>query len=57
MNPQTLASIDPNQSLAKKNALKTCNHFHYIWNFLKFYQIFFSPEVQRCAIITYKYGI
>ena len=22
-----------------------------------FYQIFFSPQVKRCAIITYKYGI
>ena len=21
------------------------------------YQMFFSPEVKRCAIITYKYGI
>ena len=22
-----------------------------------FYQIFFSPQVKQCAIITYKYGI
>ena len=22
-----------------------------------FYQIFFSPQVKRCAIITYKHGI
>ena len=22
-----------------------------------FYQIFFSPQVKRCAIVTYKHGI
>ena len=22
-----------------------------------FYQVFFSPQVKRCAIITYKHGI
>ena len=26
-------------------------------NFLMFYQIFFSPAVKRCAIITYKHGM
>ena len=25
--------------------------------FLMFYQIFFSPQVKRCAIITYKHCI
>ena len=24
---------------------------------LMFYQVFFSPQVKRCAIITYKHGI
>ena len=31
--------------------------FIIFWDFLMFYQIVFSPEVKRCAIITYKYGI
>ena len=26
-------------------------------DFLMFYQIFLSPQVKRCAIITYKHGI
>ena len=26
-------------------------------DFLMFYQIFLSPKVKRCAIITYKHGI
>ena len=31
--------------------------FIIFWDFLKFHQIFFSPQVKRCAIITYKHGI
>ena len=31
--------------------------FIIFWDFLMFYQIFLSPEVKRCAIITYKHGI
>ena len=27
------------------------------WDFLMIYQIFFSLQVERCAIITYKHGI
>ena len=27
------------------------------WDFLMFYQIFLSAEVNQCAIITYKHGI
>ena len=27
------------------------------WDFPMFYQIFFSPQVERCVIITYKHGI
>ena len=26
------------------------------WDFLMFYQIFISPQVRRCATITYKHG-
>ena len=33
------------------------NHFHKLWDFLMFYQIFLSPQVKRCAIITRKHGI
>ena len=31
--------------------------FIIFWDFLMFYQIFFSPQVKRCPIITYKHGI
>ena len=34
----------------------TYNRFHKR-DVLKFYQIFLSPQVKRCAIITYKHGI
>ena len=27
------------------------------WDFLVFYQIFLSPQVKQCTIITYKHGI
>ena len=27
------------------------------WDFLMFYQILLSPQMKRCAIITYKHGI
>ena len=27
------------------------------WDFLMFYQIFFSPQVKQCAIITYKHSM
>ena len=27
------------------------------WDFLMFYQIVLSPQVKRCVIVTYKYGI
>ena len=31
--------------------------FIVFWDFLVFYQIFFSPQAKRCSIITYKHGI
>ena len=31
--------------------------FIIFWDFLMFYQIFLSPQVKRCAIITYKHGM
>ena len=27
------------------------------WDFSMFYQISLSPQVKRCSIITYEYGI
>ena len=33
------------------------NQFHIFWDFSMFYQFFLSPQVKRCAIITYKHGI
>ena len=34
--------------------LQSANIFIIFWDFLMHYQIFFSPKVKRCAIITYK---
>ena len=31
--------------------------FIIFWDFLKFYQIFLSPQVKRCTVITYKHAI
>ena len=31
--------------------------FIIFWDYLMFYQISPSPQVKRCTIITYKYGI
>ena len=31
--------------------------FIIFWDFLMFYQIFLSPQVKRCSIITDKHGI
>ena len=31
--------------------------FKIFWDFLMFDQVFFSPQVKRCAIITYEHGI
>ena len=33
------------------------NRFHNISDFLTFHQIFLSPQVKRCLIITYKHDI
>ena len=32
-------------------------NFLIFWDFLMFYQFFLPPEVKRCTIITWKYGI
>ena len=41
-----------------RNNLPTNNIIFIIcWDFLIFYQFFVSPQVKRCSIITYKYGI
>ena len=49
----------PNFSNHIKFILKTYNYnqFQNFWDFLMFYQISFSPQVKRFAIITYKHGI
>ena len=31
--------------------------FIIFWDSLMFYQMFLSPQVKRCAIVTYEYGI
>ena len=35
----------------------SCNHFHNILRIFDILANFLSPQVKRCAIITYKYGI
>ena len=37
--------------------MSSYNRFRNILRLLMFYQIFHSPEVKQCAIITYKNGI
>ena len=41
----------------KKFDVATILMFDEFWDFLMFHQIFFSPQVKRCTIITYKYGM
>ena len=42
---------------AYRNAHPTTIIFIIFWDFLMFYQIFLSPQVKRCAIITYIHNI
>ena len=37
--------------------ISSYNHFRNILGPLLFYQIFLSPQVKRCAIITCKHGV
>ena len=37
--------------------LQPTTNFIILWDFLMFYQIFFSPQVKWCAIITYEHSI
>ena len=37
--------------------LKPAATFIILWDFLMFYEIFYSPQVKGCAFITYKHGI
>ena len=37
--------------------LSSTTSFIIFWNFSMFYQTFLSPQLKRCAIITYKHGI
>ena len=45
-----------NQPMFASGILQTIT-FILFWDFLMFYQIFFSPQVKRCAIVTNKYSI
>ena len=50
----------PNEILKICLMMTKSNHLMYFvkfGDFLMFYQIFLSPQVTRCAIITYKDGI
>ena len=37
--------------------LSSTTSFIIFWNFSMFYQTFLSPQLKRCAIITYKHGM
>ena len=39
------------------NLSHICNQFHNILRLLMFRQTFFSPQVKRWAIVTYKHGL
>ena len=41
----------------KKFDIATILMFDVFWDFFMFHQIFFSPQVNRCTIITYKHGM
>ena len=45
------------QSLKTWTILVVTIIFIMFWDFLIFYQVFLSPQVKRCAIITYIHGI
>ena len=45
------------QNCKIKLKFDTDSHFHNIFRLFMFYQIFLSPQVKPCAIITYKHGI
>ena len=54
--PKALLRIPARSEFSLYLNWKRCNHFHNILR-LMFYQIFFSPQVKRCTIITYKQGM
>ena len=48
---------NPNVLLRIQMFLISTISFIMFWGFSMFYQIFFSPQVKRWAVITYKHGI
>ena len=48
----TNSSVKKDLTNAKENFAD--NNFH---NILKLFDVFLSPQVKRCAVITYKHGI
>ena len=51
-----LTNLAVNENI-KSKIIFADNHFHNILRLSDFYQVFFSPQVERCTIITYKHGI
>ena len=51
-----MSSYFPNVAWPHCDDITTIS-FIIFWDFSMFYQIFLSPQVERCAIITYKHGI
>ena len=45
------------KKIKKQNKILQAISFIIFLDFLMFYQIFVSPQMERCAIITYKHGI
>ena len=50
-------NVDENEKSQRYNINRPTIMFIIFWDALMFYQVFFSAQVKRCAIITYKHGI
>ena len=50
-----LASLS--SKIRRNLSYKAAVIFKILWDYLMFYQIFLSPQMKRCAAITYKYSI
>ena len=54
MTVLTKLAVNKNMKAKKNLHTTTCIIF---WDYAMFYEIFLSPKVKRCEIITYKHGI
>ena len=52
-----IVTLEKLKNMFRINNKDTTIIFIIFWDFSMFYQIFLSPQVKRCPIITYKRGI